>query len=425
MRALVFGGSSDPADTDPPDASLSGSDNPRVRNLASTPMALTQVDDLTPRADDWVVLSPRLTGVCGSDAKQVFMDTDGDASDFSLTAFISFPQVLGHEVVADVTQVGDAVSSVSVGDRVVLNCWLSCAPRGIDPVCPACAAGDLSLCWNFTSGSLAPGIHSGNSSDGPGGFADAMPAHESMCVPVPDGVSDEAAVLADPFAVSLHAVARHPPPNGGRALVWGAGALGLTTVAILAALHPDVDVHCVALHAAQQDLARHFGATVVDAAEDAETIVRRLADDTGAVLHQPWKGLPVAHPGTIDITYDTVGKPATLETALRLMVARGTIAVTGVSAAGRFEWSPWYFKEVDIVGSNAFGVEEVDGVRRHALEHYLDLVSSGRIDVTPMLTHTFRLDEWRDAFRALADQHDTGAVKVAFDLRPPTDGTPA
>lgn len=422
MRALVFGG--DASGADPPDAADTTSHNHLVRNLATTPMALAQVDDLSPRADDWVVLRPRLTGVCGSDAKQVFMETDGDASDFSLTAFISFPQVLGHEVVADVAQVGDDVTTVSVGDRVLLNCWLSCEPRGIDPVCPACAAGDLSLCWNFTHGSLTPGIHSGNSSDGTGGFADAMPAHESMCIPVPAGISDEAAVLADPFAVSLHAVTRHPPPDGGRALVWGAGALGVTTVAILSALHPHVEVHCIALHPAQQMLARQFGATVLDAADEPDTIVRNLADSTGAVLHQPWKGLPVAHPGTFDVTYDTIGKPATLEAALRVMAERGTIVVTGVSAAGRFEWSPWYFKEVNIVGSNAFGVEEIDGVRRHALEHYLYLVDSGRLDITPMLTHTFRLEEWRDAFRTLADQHDTGAVKVAFDFRSPTDRTP-
>jgi threonine dehydrogenase-like Zn-dependent dehydrogenase len=70
------------------------------------------------------------------------------------------------------------------------------------------------------------------------------------------------------------------------------------------------------------------------------------------------------------------------------------------------------------VGSNAFGVEEVEGVRKHGIAHYLDLVAGGRIDLTGMLTHTFRLDDWRAAFTTLATQGDTGAIKVAFDFRP-------
>ena len=69
------------------------------------------------------------------------------------------------------------------------------------------------------------------------------------------------------------------------------------------------------------------------------------------------------------------------------------------------------------MGSNAFGVEEVDGRRKHAIAHYLDLVVDSRIDLRPMLSHTFRLEQWRDAFLAIANQGESGAVKVAFDQR--------
>src|SRR5690606_19351646 len=148
------------------------------------------------------------------------------------TAFISFPQVLGHEVVADVVEAGPAVSRVSVGDRVVLNPWLSCGPRGISPMCPACQHGDFSACERFLDGRLAPGIHTGNSRDATGGFAEYLPAHESMVFRVPDSVPDEVAVLADPFSVSLHAITRTPPPEGGRVVVYGAGALGTCAIAI-------------------------------------------------------------------------------------------------------------------------------------------------------------------------------------------------
>ena len=160
--------------------------------------------------------------------------------------FSSFPQILGHEVVADVVEVGPAATGHAVGDRVVLNPWLSCAPRGISPVCPACAVGDLSLCWHFTDGDLAPGIHIGTSRDLPGGYASTMVAHDSMLFKVPDSMPDELAVFADPFAVSLHSVTRHAPQPGSKVIVYGAGALGSCATAILRSLYPDVEVGVVA-----------------------------------------------------------------------------------------------------------------------------------------------------------------------------------
>ena len=412
MHALVFGVTPGFAPRKVADA-----DNPLLANLAATPMALQEVPDPSLLADDWIVLRTRLTGICGSDSKQVFMDTGGDATDFAMTAFISFPQVLGHEVVADVVEVGPAVRGLEVGQRVVLQCWLSCAPRGITPLCPACEAGDYSLCWHFTDGHLAPGIHPGNSSDATGGFAELLPAHVSQAIPVPEGVADEVAVLADPFAVSLHAVTRHPPKPRGHALVWGAGALGLSAVAVLRALYPDVAVAVAARHPAQQALAEESGATVFDSELDREQLVVELADWSGGRLHHPWAGLPIAHPGRIDAAYDTIGAPHTIELALRVLAAGAPLVVSGVHASERYEWSPQYFKEINLVGSNAFGIEEVDGVRQHAIRHYLDLVQAGRVDLRPMLTHTFGLDEWRGAFTTIAKQHETGAIKVAFDFR--------
>src|SRR5207237_5291624 len=131
-RALVFGVPSDLSNLAGPDT-----DNYLLANLHNTPMALQDLPDPQIKAADWVVLCSRMTGICGSDSKQVFMDTGGDSSDFAFTSFISFPQVLGHEVVADVVAVG-ADAQVEPGARVVLNCWLSCGPRGISPVCPEC-----------------------------------------------------------------------------------------------------------------------------------------------------------------------------------------------------------------------------------------------------------------------------------------------
>ena len=412
MRALVFG--VDPGSI--PEIEQSGeTDNALLKGLASTPMDLIEVEDPKPIGPDWVVLRSRMTGICGSDSKQVFMENAEDEIDNAMTALISFPQVLGHELVATVEEVGPD-AAVEPGQRVVLNPWLSCGPRGIDPPCPPCQAGDLSLCWSFTEGRLSPGIHTGNAKEATGGFAELVPAHRSMVIPIPEGVPDEVAVLADPFAVSLHAVTRNPPPPGGRAVVYGAGALGTTTTGILRALYPDVAVATIARWPGQAAMAEKLGATVF-APEPRLELVEGLARWSGGTLRTPWQGLPFCHPGQVDVVYDTVGKPETLEVGIRVLKGRGSLVVTGVGAPGRFEWAPLYFKEIRVVGSNAFGIEEVDGRRQHGIAHYLDLVQQGRVDIAAMLTHTFPLDQWREAFSTIARQGETGAIKVAFDQR--------
>jgi threonine dehydrogenase-like Zn-dependent dehydrogenase len=385
------------------------------KHLASTPMKIEEIPDPTLVADDWVVLRTRLTGICGSDSKQVLMDFE-DAGDNPMTSLISFPQVLGHEVVAEVTEVGARAGDLEPGQRVVLNPWLSCAPRGIDPPCDECAIGNFSACEHFVDGRLTPGIHTGNSSDATGGFAELLPAHHSMAIPIPDDIDDEVAVLADPFSVSLHAITRHPPPPTGRAVVYGAGALGTTATAILRALYPEVEVATIARFDAQATLAEHLGARVF-VPEPRDQLIEELAAWSGGTVRQPWEGLPLVYPGRIDVVYDTVGAPATVEAAIRVLCHGGTLVQLGVSSPARFEWTPWYFKELNLVGSNAFGVEEVEGVRAHAIEHYLALVGDGRIDLTGMLTHRFRLDQWREALLTLIHQDDTGAIKVAFDFR--------
>jgi threonine dehydrogenase-like Zn-dependent dehydrogenase len=384
--------------------------------LSRVPMRLEEMERPAMVRDDWAVARTRLTGICGSDAKQVFMDFGDDYTDSALNGLFTFPTVLGHEVVADVVEVGAAVSTLEVGQRVVLNPWLSCGPRGIDPPCGSCRDGDYSLCWHFTEGPLAAGIHTGTSKDAPGGFAEYLPAHESMLIPVPESVSDEVAVLADPFAVSLHSVTRNPPPPGGKVLVYGGGALGSTATAILQALHPDVEVMVVARFPAQAALARRLGAVVVDPFP-VEQLLEEAAAWSGGVLQRVEGALPMAHPGGIDVVYDTVGTGETAAVGARLLKARGTMVKSGVHAPERWEWSPLYFKELRWVGSNAFGVEEVEGVRLHGIAHYLRLAEAGRVDLTGMLTHTFRLEEWREAFVALATQEESGAIKVAFDFR--------
>jgi threonine dehydrogenase-like Zn-dependent dehydrogenase len=391
---------------------LLGAVTPRAYVGRTAPISLREVEERPLPGSDWLRIRTRLCGVCGSDAKQVFLN---GSTDNPMTAVISFPQVLGHEVVGVVEEVGSSVRERRVGERVVLNPWLSCAPRGL-PLCRWCKQGDYAQCEGFTRGRLEPGIHTGNSRDATGGFAPRVPAHESMCIPIPEDVSDEQAVLADPFSVSLHAVLRNPPPPGGTVLVYGCGTLGLLSIPILRRLHPDVEVLAVARFDHQADLAERMGAHAVLPHRPRRALVERIAALTRSDLQRPWRGLPMLN-GGVDVVYDSVGLPETLEIGVRVTRSRGTIAVTGVEAPRRFEWTPLYFKEIALHGSNAFGDEEIEGRRQHAMRWYFEMIRERGYDGTPILTHRYPLHEYAEAFLACHDQGRSGAVKVLFDFR--------
>jgi NADPH:quinone reductase-like Zn-dependent oxidoreductase len=110
MRALVFGVKHEPFD-------VADDANELTRQLARSPVALRDLPDPRPIHDDWMVTRPRLTGICGSDSKQILGDFGEGDADNAMAAFCSFPQVMGHEVVADVVELGPAARGLEVGQR--------------------------------------------------------------------------------------------------------------------------------------------------------------------------------------------------------------------------------------------------------------------------------------------------------------------
>lgn len=364
------------------------------------PVRLEEVPEPVPPAPGWVACETVAAGICGSDVKQIFLN---GRLDNPLTALISFPHVLGHEAVA---------RRSDTGERVVLNPWLSCGPRGIDPPCPACAEGRYPWCRNFTTGSLPPALHLGNCAATPGAFAERFCAHEGQLFSVPDSVSDEAAVLADPASVSLRTILLAPPQPGAPALVYGSGTLAFAAVALLRHLHRDVEVWIACRPGRRAELAATMGAHAV-LPDDPDALVAEIARRTGARPLVPWSGRAWLQDGPA-VVYDTVGSIATVETSLRLLATGGALVISGVEPPDRFEWTGLYFKELHMIGSNAFGVEQVGGVAKHAFEHYFDFVAGG-LDLTPLVTHRFGLSEWARAMMTLADRRRTGAVKVLLD----------
>ncbi len=381
-------------------------------------LQLKEIPDARVQFPDWIVIENRLTGICGSDYKQVFMDFKG--IDSPLAPLSSFPQVMGHEVVGRVAAIGPAVTRLRVGQRVALNPWLSCAPRGVAPLCHACREGQFSLCTSFTRGRLSGGLHTGTCRDASGGYAPYLPAHESMAIPVPDELSDEVAVLADPFAVSFHSVVRNPPQPGEIAVVYGCGTLGLCAIEILHKLY-DCRIYAITRFPHQAELALELGAIEAIPWQPASGIVERLGEITGSEVFRPTAGAPgglpmLYGPPGVRVVYNTVGTAESFAVSVRIAGPRSRVVISGVDTPERFEWSPHYFKEVNLVGSNAFGHEEWQGVSKHAIEHYFDLARAGRVDVTPILTHRFALEDYRDAFRVTHAQGEHRAVKVLFDF---------
>jgi threonine dehydrogenase-like Zn-dependent dehydrogenase len=98
---------------------------------------------------------------------------------------------------------------------------------------------------------------------------------------------------------------------------------------------------------------------------------------------------------------------------MRIASPRAKIVVSGVEAPRRFEWTPYYFKELSLVGSNAFAVEEFEGERRHAMEIYFDLVRRG-LDLSALITHRYTLEEYRHAFLGMHNHGRSEAIKSVF-----------
>ena len=364
------------------------------------PVRIEDIDELPLPADDWVRVRTTFSGLCGSDVKQILLN---GARDNPLTALVSFPHVLGHEVVG---------RRMDDDARVVLNPWLSCVPRGIDPPCEACKAGRYPWCRNFRSGDLPVSIHLGNCAAAFGAHAERFCAHPSQLFAIPDHVSDEAAVLADPVSVSLRSILLAPPVDGQAVLVYGSGTLAFAVIALLRHLYPAAEVWAATRPGARAELATRLGAHVVLSSSPDE-LVAQVARRVGTTPLTPWSKHDWLQDGPA-VVYDTIGSTQTVETSLRLLMTGGTLVVSGVEPPKRFEWTPLYFKELRVIGSNGFGLEEVDGVVKHAMEHYFDFVAGG-MDLTPVITHRFPLERWDEAILALKDSRRTGAVKVLLE----------
>jgi threonine dehydrogenase-like Zn-dependent dehydrogenase len=368
-----------------------------VPRLARGWMPWVGLDRYAPPAlpgPDWVRLRPILAGVCGTDMALL----TGKAS-AAMSPFASFPAVLGHEIVGRVEE---------TGARVVVDPLLGCVPRGLDP-CSSCATGEAGLCLRTADGGISPAPMLGYCRDLPGGWSEAIVAHASQLHPVPDGLSDEAAVMVEPLSVALHAVLAAPPASGERVLVVGGGTVGLCAVAALRLVAPDAEVSLVARHRPQRDLGTRLGAHVVgDALEAAVT-------RAGARRHRPLVGEDVLTGGFAQV-YECVGSAASLDTALRVAAPRGRVVVLGGPAIiHELDWTLAWTRELRVEGSYVYGLEHGLPGAPHTMDAAMRLlVEHPALPIGDLVTHRFGLGEWRQAMAAALDRRRSGALKIVF-----------
>jgi threonine dehydrogenase-like Zn-dependent dehydrogenase len=368
---------------------------PGLLSGALSPLRYVERTDPELPGDGWVRVSPRMSGICGSD-----LNTLTGRSSLYFSALVSMPFVLGHEVVGDLRDDVDGPQGrLAAGERVVIDPVLSCAPRGLSPGCGPCRAGEPWLCERIMAGHLRPGLQTGYCASTGGGWSDMMVAHVSQLHAVPEHLPDEAAVMMEPAACAIHAVRRAAVPAGATVLVVGAGTVGLLTVAALRSFVPTARVIAVAKHGRQAELARAFGAAVVPSGE-AIGAVRRA---TEAFRLKPELGLPFLLGGA-DVSFECVGSKAALDLALRATRGRGRVVLAGMPEGA--DLSPAWFRELEIVGSYTGSGAFPDAA---------GLVTEWELG--KLVTEAYPLSRHREAVDHAMSAGRLGSIKVVFDPR--------
>ena len=345
-------------------------------------------------ARDWIRVLPTLSGICGSDLAAI-----GGHASLYLDPLTSYPFVPGHEV----------VGTLDDGTRVVVEPALGCRVRGIEPLCPRCAEGRPGLCYNVTEGPIEVGLQTGYCAGTGGGWGEVLVAHPSQIHQVPEALSDDAAVLIEPFACCVHAALRGGATKDDVVVVMGAGTIGLLTVAAVKLFTAPKRLIAVAKHPTQRDLSRALGADQVISPDDVfqrvrfATAARRLDGMDRSLLL-----------GGADITFECVGRASSLSEAVRFTRGGGTVVAVGMPGDEKVDWAAIWQRELTVTGAYAYGSEPSRKGRR---TFELALEAAPEMHLERLTGPLYSLGDYREAIAYAMSAGRLGAVKVAFDLR--------
>ena len=311
--------------------------------------------DPEPGAPGDAVIRVEASGICGSDL-HIYHGRVQIEPGF----------VIGHEYVGTVLAIGDDVSAVAVGDRVLGTYCTACGE------CFFCRRGDFHKCDEgrvFGHGATLGSLQ--------GAQAEMLlvPSADLTLRKVPDGVSDEVALFAgDVMGTGYHAVVETGLEPGGSLAVLGLGPVGLCAVqAAKAAGAAEV----IAIDTVEDRLrmAESFGATAVHLTED----------DPRAAVKAATEGRGV------DATVDAVGHPDVLALACRITRKAGTVSATGVYAEPiELHMGIVWIKALTLKTGHANVIRHVDPV--------LEALAAGELDPAPLVTHRMALDDAAEAY---------------------------
>lgn len=377
-----------------------GSRWPRVATSPFACIRLGRIEQPSLPGSEWVRVRPILSGICGSD-----LATITAKGSLYFSPLTSSPFVLGHEVVGEIIEAGKRAGPPKEGDRVVLEPPLTCEIRGIARKCEPCQTGNSSLCVNFNGGNLSPGIQTGYCRDTGGGWSESFVAHYKQLHPVPDQLSNEQAVIAEPLSCALQAVRKAPLADDCTVLILGCGSMGALTLAAIRGVGSACRVVMVVKHPHQQEVADRLGADVVVQAGEPYP---ELAQILNARLYQPEFGRPTAVGGA-DVCFDCVGSGRTLDDALRFTRGGGSVILVGMPGVPRnIDWTAIWHKELVVKGSYT----SEPATFRRALE----LLVAQRDSLAGIVGAKFPLKDYRAAVQCALNTGQSKVTKTVFQF---------
>mgnify|MGYP000327150207 CR=1 FL=1 len=313
-----------------------------------------------------VLIRVKACGVCGSDV-HVWRGEH---------PFTSYPVIQGHEFSGIVESVGEGVEGINTGTKVTVEPSIVCGR------CYPCRHGRYNICDNLkVMGFQTDGCHR---------EFFAVPAEK--VVPVPEEMSFEAAAMVEPTAVAVHAVKKADLPQGAKVVVLGAGPIGILTMQATKALGAS-EAMITDVVDFRLDVAQRLGADyVVNASRE---------DVLGAISNAFGED-------RADVIFECVGAEETLETAIQGARKGSRIVVVGVvGGRPRLSMGLLQDRELEMVGTLMY--------MRDDFLTAIELITSGKVTPTEMITARFKFRNLPDAYRE-ADENRDRNLKVMVEF---------